>query len=413
MVPAMPIREAEFTPRVSSAVGVLGRPGWAEVDERGAVSAADGSWRLDWWVGAERWRDPRAEAAVRHTARDGAPVFETALRVDGGDVRHRVYGAAERDGLVMVEVENDSPAPVAVAFLLSGARGRPLLSLRPPTTVAGPTGPGAPPDDAVRFPIPHRGVVRVAIPLHGPLAQATPGWPDRAPTAAQVISGWHTSLERAERIDAPGSWPDRYALALSQLLLVDDQEPASKLIALGARVRLKTASVDRGTAHAVGSAAHALASRARGTIAVTDRVALVDALGLLIAAGDRRAASDVARVLDESTADSTASELSASADVVATLRHTVATDARVAEPELHLLSSLPPEWQGANVAAHDLPTRFGRLSFAVRWHGTRPALLWELDARDEGPVTLRAPMLDPHWSTVLRRGEALLGISST
>ncbi len=109
MVRAMPIR---------GAVGVLGRPGWAEVNERGAVRAADGSWRLDWWVGADRWRDPRNEVSVRHGPRDGAPVFETALRVDGGDVRQHVYTVAERDGLVMVEVENDSPAPVAIAFLL-------------------------------------------------------------------------------------------------------------------------------------------------------------------------------------------------------------------------------------------------------------------------------------------------------
>ena len=58
---------------------------------------------------------------------------------------------------------------------------------------------------------------------------------------------------------------------------------------------------------------------------------------------------------------------------------------------------------------HDLPTAFGRLSFAIRWHGERPALLWELEPHaDVGPVRLTTPALDPRWSTTEPRGEALL-----
>ena len=400
MVRAMPIR---------GAVGVLGRPGWAEVDERGGVRAADGSWRLDWWVGADRWRDPRAEVAVRHGARDGAPVFETALRVDGGDVRQRVYAAAEGGGLVMVEVENDSPAPVAVAFLLRGASAHTLISPRPPTVVAGPSGPGAPPAEASRFPLPHRGVLRVAVPFAG----TSTTWPDRAPSAAQVVSGWHTLLGGAERIDAPGSWPDRHALARSQLLLVDDLEPAAMLIALGLRVRLGTASLARETAHQVGRAAQAIAARCRRGMSSRDGVALVDALDLLIAGGDPTAARDVAQLLDQTTFCDTESDLSDPADVVAIVRRMVVTHAHGGGRELLLLPSPAEEWQGENIAAHDVPTRFGRLSFAVRWHGTRPAVLWELDERDGAPVTLRARGLDPDWSTTQPKGEALLALSAT
>jgi len=44
------------------------------------------------------------------------------------------------------------------------------------------------------------------------------------------------------------------------------------------------------------------------------------------------------------------------------------------------------------------------LSFAVRWHGPRPALLWEAPAG----VTLRAPSLDPGWSSHETAGETLL-----
>jgi hypothetical protein len=45
----------------------------------------------------------------------------------------------------------------------------------------------------------------------------------------------------------------------------------------------------------------------------------------------------------------------------------------------------------------------------VRWHGTRPALLWELTPfPDAGEVRLSIPGLDPAWSSTALRGDALL-----
>jgi hypothetical protein len=64
------------------------------------------------------------------------------------------------------------------------------------------------------------------------------------------------------------------------------------------------------------------------------------------------------------------------------------------------------DWLGRDVEVHDAPTAAGPLSYAVRWHGARPALLWHHDRRR--PVTLTAPKLDPSWSTADARGEALL-----
>ncbi len=58
-----------------------------------------------------------------------------------------------------------------------------------------------------------------------------------------------------------------------------------------------------------------------------------------------------------------------------------------------LLPHFPPEWLGQAVAVHDLPLRAGPLSFAVRWHGARPALLWDAPAG----IELRASALDPQW----------------
>lgn len=88
----------------------------------------------------------------------------------------------------------------------------------------------------------------------------------------------------------------------------------------------------------------------------------------------------------------------------------------VAAPTVALFAGFPASWRGRSVEVHDAPTRFGLLSCAVRWHGERPALLWDLrpwpDSPQGPPVTLVAPALDPAWSAVEPRGEALLAASA-
>ena len=44
------------------------------------------------------------------------------------------------------------------------------------------------------------------------------------------------------------------------------------------------------------------------------------------------------------------------------------------------------------------------MSYAIRWHGERPAVLWE---QDGPPVVLTSPSIDPAWSSPDRSGEAL------
>ncbi len=100
---------------------------------------------------------------------------------------------------------------------------------------------------------------------------------------------------------------------------------------------------------------------------------------------------------------------SVSAAFVALARALVVDDSRPGV--LRLLPSVPPTWYGQSLDVHDLPTSAGSLSFALRWHGARPALLWELTTRaDEAPidVTITAPGLDQAWSTDAHQGEALL-----
>lgn len=78
---------------------------------------------------------------------------------------------------------------------------------------------------------------------------------------------------------------------------------------------------------------------------------------------------------------------------------------------LRLLPVFPAAWRGGAVEVHRAPTLFGRLSYAIRWHGFRPALLWEMEPLAGRPVSaieLRCPGLDPDWSTRELSGEALL-----
>jgi hypothetical protein len=76
---------------------------------------------------------------------------------------------------------------------------------------------------------------------------------------------------------------------------------------------------------------------------------------------------------------------------------------------LALSPVVPEAWLGQGWEVHDLPTTAGALSYAIRWHGERPALLWELVPHDGvDAVRLTTPALDPSWSSTEAAGEALL-----
>lgn len=102
----------------------------------------------------------------------------------------------------------------------------------------------------------------------------------------------------------------------------------------------------------------------------------------------------------------TGQDLAASAALVVAVRSLLIAER---PGELILLPVHPDAWYGGGIEVHDAPTAHGRLSYAVRWHGTRPALLWELEPHEgTDPVTITVPGLDPTWSTTDPRGEALL-----
>lgn len=99
-------------------------------------------------------------------------------------------------------------------------------------------------------------------------------------------------------------------------------------------------------------------------------------------------------------------DLAASAALIGAVRRRLVVEQA---DGLALLPEHPDGWYGGGVEVHDLPTEWGRISYGIRWHGIRPALLWHLEPHeDAGPVRLTAPGLDPTWSTTEPRGDALL-----
>lgn len=75
-----------------------------------------------------------------------------------------------------------------------------------------------------------------------------------------------------------------------------------------------------------------------------------------------------------------------------------------------MCTAWPESWLGQDLEVHEAPTAAGTVSFAIRWHGERPAVLWEV-ARSydlSREVRMTVPGLDLSWSSIDPQGEALL-----
>lgn len=329
---------------------------------------------------------------------------------------HRVMAIPDHGGLTLVEVANESPLPVAVAFT------RPDLWLvRPPTDV--PHGDAELPVGSVVLPVGHRAHVRAAL-VHG----LRPGGflPSDLVDADTVRRGWLTLCERSGRVSVPeAAMVDAWVEARCQGALAFDadalDEPVAWLLRCYEAVRLGEPA-DRWLAEVAGAVELLMKPRRRlgRRVAASplDRVpwdtwrALLAAEAVIDASGDDRALADMRSLLGRV---SMAEAPPATSPVG--VGHAPWYEDRFVRPmpdgTLHLFPrGLPPTWFGASLEVHDLPVALGRrLSFALRWHGERPALLWELTTTTPTvSTTLTAGAVDPTWSTTEAAGEALLGV---
>ena len=134
---------------------------------------------------------------------------------------------------------------------------------------------------------------------------------------------------------------------------------------------------------------------------------------LALSADDNRAASDIARLRlrrarDERRGTDTEARRISFSDVrqgASVGRFVSGVERQICDKGELLPSGIPSRWLGDNFEVHGIPTGpRSSVSFAVRWHGERPAALWE----QQGDVRrLSAPSIDSEWSTDDRSGEVL------
>lgn len=338
-------------------VGTLATGIAAEVDTVGTVG--QGGLRLAWHVrSGNNWLVPGRDGPVRQSRPDPAPVVHTAMRIPKGDAIERVYAVGEGEaGVVVVEVENDSPEAIAIGFVLdapgvvavdvNGVRvdGVQVLS---PARRAGDV------DDehGLVFPVPHRTKVRVAI--------TTATIDVRALADPDAVSrAWDRMLDRGLRTELPEPLQTDVDVARVDLLLA----PASA----ETFAALEAWGFDE------------------------DAIAMWGRLSMR----GRRAARRAPRRAPRRASPR------AGPGVLAETRAALVAEAGNA---IEILPGFRAAWLGQHLAAHEVPLRRGLCSFAVRWHGARPALLWDVPAGS----TVRAPILDPGWSSSESVGEALL-----
>lgn len=458
---------------MSRFLDVLGASGWGEVDGRGLVRPGTGEWSLDWWVGAsDRWHRASQEAAVRQSEVGVGAVVETRMKVPDGDAVQRVWAVAAGGGpaVAVVEVGNDAATAFAVALVVQApgvplavgqtgvaVGGRQMLAWsRPPARAAvgaeavesmldveaGTGGDAAGMDGmgreagtaleakgrdiaAVVWPLPHTARLAVSAALGRGVLPPPPDLPD----AEAVVRGWQAHLDRGARIEVPDEGLARridrnrrrwlgstgrmetadvaelcdLAVRLDHHGYPDDAELVLNEIA--ARWTTESPS-ERLSAFAVhhdltgdGAAATRYAEPVAEAVEAAARIGAavpVESIGrLLRAAGQDRAAQDVRRL-----------GLRSAKPLTRGLRAELVADHGEI---LDLAPGFRTAWRGGPLAVYDLPTRFGPVSYAVRWHGPRPALLWELTpCSGQAPVTIKAPALDPDWSSDEASGEALL-----
>jgi hypothetical protein len=324
-----------------------------------------------------------------------------------------VYGVGGAEGRLVVEVENASPAPFALAWVLRGVHrfvpvddndlaritiddaselvsATPVLKWAAVTdgrlqlVVTGgqardiPVEPrvdrAARLDVALLVPVPHRTRQRVVVALaRERRTSALPTSTTGLPSAADAARGWAGHVEAGARVELPDArLASMLRVARTQVLLGG----AARRVDGPALAALEDWGHEADAADAWQRAtmsARRAARRARRAAAADASWAGVEALAGLV-----------------------------DARFLLALRQVLVSE--VAPDRLVLLSDWPPRWRGAPIEVHGIPTRAGAVSYAVRWHGDRPALLWDAPTG----VRLRIPGLDPAWETDVATGEALL-----
>lgn len=373
--------------------GVTGRPWRASVGPAGSIEPWDGE-PLRWYVAADdRWHVPHEETTVRQVRVEGTAVVETRVRVPHGDVVQTIFSVSDDGGITLIEVENESTMPVAIAFDRRG-----VLTERPIADV--PIDGIELPDGAFVMPLGHQATLRIGLAHDG---RGDGLLPQGLPTAAQVARGWLAITERASRFVLPDGdigdtlaariTAERCELALGSVPHVAD-DPVGFALALDELVRMGE-QPEQWIPELV-DAVELFGPRAGWDA----DVALAAAGRVLVRGGEDRARRDLARIASKRPgAESRPAEVPDGVLGIAWLESLLADGGAL------LPDGLPDAWLGQPIECYGVPTGDATtVSYALRWHGERPAVLWE---QTGDPIELTAPVMSPDWRTIDATGEGL------
>ena len=383
---------------MSRVIGNRGGTWRGTVSEHGTLIPADGGRELAWHVaGDDRWYSPASEPTLRQKWYAGFPVCETRIRVGNGDIVQRMYCVADSGGMTVIEFENESTLPVAIAVTRSD-----VLTTRKPIDNP-PAGIDLPPGSMV-IPLGHKSTARIALahinPSSGPL-------PEDVPDHQQVVRGWETACDLASRITMPDhSVVAGIARVRSDLLLgVGATEDASiELVRLAETHRDSIVDVVEAVQRRVKvekrakvlqwDTPHLMASAARACVLLDDEVAANDIGSTWLRMADREVAE-------------LPIEIPGGLGAIAWAESLLAQASPSGGQCVLLPYGIPETWWGSACEAHGITADpYRTISFAVRWHGPRPAVLWEITGA--AGLLITGGAADPSWHTTDASGEALL-----
>ena len=395
------ISSISLSARVRPAAHVLGirGGGWnAIVNERGSIRLNDGSPVLDWHIAADdRWHDPSTEPSVRQTRRAGVPVVETRLRIPGGDAIQRVYAVADAGGLVVIEITNESTLPIAVAFTRSDVISSRTPSPRGAQGIELPAG-------SVVFPVAHGSTLRVALCAASNVAnEITNVDVERLPSFEQLQKGWLKVVEQAGYVIVPeGAVAPLVARLRSDALALSGHEiedwgigaggdcandPVAYMLTLQELLRMGEKLTGDSDQIRVDHAARLaqcvetlLKDHKKSSVLPWDvERALFAAQFVFARIGENRAADDVAAAqLRMSSAAEPPNVMPTDIRAIAWVEEKMVAVQRDGSVQI-FGRGIPRLWLGANLECHRVAAGpLHTVSFGIRWHGEKPALLWEV-----------------------------------
>ncbi len=309
---------------------------------------------------------------------------------------------------------------------------------------------------AAVWPVPHTATLRMVVELGGATSSHA-----SVPTTDDINRGWQAHLKHGMRVDVDGLdvaehlsvaarsvltlWPEvddtpAAILAMSELGFGRDagrlferlercEDDAAVLRALARWAQLgeqahQLEDLERILGH-LAQAAHGIAARGGdvvgaewlddGLVALGGRLHQIDqpdvAERIQGFTAVTRGVTGAADRLFELTKEHDKrgvwpnGQMRSASHYVQALRSIVVADSGT---ELALLPDMPLAWRGRTIDVFGLPVANGNVSFGLRWHGPRPAVLWEANLAPEAPLSIRVPGIDADFVTHDRQGEALL-----